>query len=169
MFDDHNDFRARFEAAMAKHGKKLAAAEKKAIFKAVSWRDESAPPVVAKRTKLKKDEHFEPGLDGAYLQEAGKDRFMVEYEPDTDLRDTEQVPLKEPGGIDAFFRREVLPHAPDAWIATDATKIGYEISFARYFYKPAPLRSLDQIRADILKLEQQTEGLLQKIVGGVPA
>jgi type I restriction enzyme M protein len=169
MFDDHNDFRARFEAAMAKHGKKLAAAEKKAIFKAVSWRDESAPPVVAKRTKLKKDEHFEPGLDGAYLQEAGKDRFMVEYEPDTDLRDTEQVPLKEPGGIDAFFRREVLPHAPDAWIATDATKIGYEISFARYFYKPAPLRSLDQIRADILNLEQQTEGLLQKIVGGVPA
>ena len=169
MFDDHNDFRARFEAAMAKHGKKLVAAEKKAIFKAVSWRDESAPPVVAKRTKLKKDEHFEPGLDGAYLQEAGKDRFMVEYEPDTDLRDTEQVPLKEPGGIDAFFRREVLPHAPDAWIATDATKIGYEISFARYFYKPAPLRSLDQIRADILKLEQQTEGLLQKIVGGVPA
>lgn len=169
VFDDHNDFRARFEAAMAKHERKLAAAEKKAIYKAVSWRDEAAPPVIAKRTKLKKDEHFEPGLDGAYLQEAGKDRFMVEYEPDTDLRDTEQVPLKEPGGIDAFFRREVLPHAPDAWIATDATKIGYEISFARYFYKPAPLRSLDQIRADILKLEQQTEGLLQKIVGGVPA
>lgn len=169
VFDDHNDFRARFDAAMAKHGRKLAAAEKKAIYKAVSWRDEAAPPVIAKRTKLKKDEHFEPGLDGAYLQEAGKDRFMVEYEPDTDLRDTEQVPLKEPGGIDAFFRREVLPHAPDAWIATDATKVGYEISFARYFYKPAPLRSLDQIRADILKLEQQTEGLLQKIVGGVSA
>ena len=169
VFDDHNDFRARFDSAMAKHQRKLAAAEKKAIYKAISWRDEAAPPVIAKRTKLKKDEHFEPGLDGAYLQEAGKDRFMVEYEPDTDLRDTEQVPLKEPGGIDAFFRREVLPHAPDAWIATDATKIGYEISFARYFYKPAPLRSLDQIRADILKLEQQTEGLLQKIVGGVPA
>ena len=169
VFDDHNDFRALFDAAMAKHQRKLAAAEKKAIYKAVSWRDEAAPPVIAKRTKLKKDEHFEPGLDGAYLQEAGKDRFMVEYEPDTDLRDTEQVPLKEPGGIDAFFRREVLPHAPDAWIATDATKVGYEISFARYFYKPAPLRSLDQIRADILKLEQQTEGLLQKIVGGVPA
>lgn len=169
IFDDHNDFRARFDAAMAKHQRKLAAAEKKSIYKAVSWRDEAAPPVITKRTKLKKDEHFEPGLDGAYLQEAGKDRFMVEYEPDTDLRDTEQVPLKEPGGIDAFFKREVLPHAPDAWIATDATKIGYEISFARYFYKPAPLRSLDQIRADILKLEQQTEGLLQKIVGGVPA
>ncbi|AAU90500.1 type I restriction-modification system, M subunit [Methylococcus capsulatus str. Bath] len=166
VFDDHNDFRARFEAAMAKHGKKLAAAEKKAIFKAVSWRDETAPPVIAKRTKLKKDEPFEPGLDGVYLEVAGKDRFLVEYEPDADLRDTEQVPLKEPGGIDAFFRREVLPHAPDAWIARDKTQIGYEISFARYFYKPAPLRTLDEIRADILRLEQQTEGLLQKIVGG---
>jgi type I restriction enzyme M protein len=63
----------------------------------------------------------------------------------------------------------VLPHAPDAWIAYEATRIGYEISFARYFYKPAPLRSLDEIRADILKLEQQTEGLLQKIIGGVQA
>jgi type I restriction enzyme M protein len=166
VFDDHNDFRSRFEAAMAKHGKKLAAAEKKAIFRAVSWRDETAPPVIAKRTKLKKDEPFEPGLDGVYLEVAGKDRFLVEYEPDADLRDTEQVPLKEPGGIDAFFRREVLPHAPDAWIARDKTQIGYEISFARYFYKPAPLRTLDEIRADILRLEQQTEGLLQKIVGG---
>jgi type I restriction enzyme M protein len=94
---------------------------------------------------------------------------MVEYEADTDLRDTEQVPLKEPGGIEAFFAREVLPHAPDSWISMDATKIGYEISFARYFYKPTPLRTLDQIRDDILKLEQQTEGLLHKIVGEIPA
>ena len=94
---------------------------------------------------------------------------MIWYEPDTDLRDTEQVPLKEPGGIEAFFRREVLPHASDAWVDGEKTQIGYEISFARYFYKPAPLRSLAEIRADILKLEQQTEGLLDKIVGGVPA
>ena len=63
----------------------------------------------------------------------------------------------------------MLPHAPDAWIATDKTQIGYEISFARYFYKPTPLRTLAEIRADIVKLEQQTEGLLDKIVGGVPA
>lgn len=165
VFDDHNAFREQFDAAMKAHDEKPGAADKKAIFKAVSWRDETAPPVVAKRSKLKKGEHFEPGFDGAYLETVGKDRFMVEHEPDSDLRDTEQVPLKEPGGIDAFFQREVLPHAPDAWIATDATKIGYEISFARYFYKPAPLRTLAEIRADILKLEQQTEGLLHKIVG----
>ncbi|MGD7291102.1 type I restriction-modification system subunit M [Ralstonia pseudosolanacearum] len=165
VFDDHNEFRTRFDATMKAHNKKLGMSEKKAIYKAVSWRDETAPPVIAKRSKFKAAEHFEPGYDGAYLETVGKDRFMVEYEADTDLRDTEQVPLKEPGGIEAFFAREVLPHAPDAWIAMDATKIGYEISFARYFYKPTPLRTLEQIRADILKLEAQTDGLLHKIVG----
>ena len=168
VFDDHNVFRAKFDAAMKANGQKPGAADKKVIFKAVSWRDDTAPPVVAKRTKLKKDEHFEPGFDGAYLETIDKDRFMVEYEPDTDLRDTEQVPLKEPGGIEAFFVREVLPHASDAWMDGEKTQVGYEISFARYFYKPAPLRSLAEIRADILALEQQSEGLLDKIVGGVP-
>lgn len=165
VFDNHNTFRARFEIAMEVHNKKLNASEKKAIYKAVSWRDETAPPVIAKRSKLKAGEHFEPGYDGAYLETVGKDHFMVEYEMDTDLRDTEQVPLKEVGGIEAFFEREVLPHAPDAWIATDKTQIGYEISFARYFYQPTPLRTLEQIRADILKLEEQTDGLLHKIIG----
>lgn len=167
LFDDHNVFRADFDAAMKAHDKKLTAADKKAIFKAVSWRDDTAPPVVAKRHKLKASDAFVPGFDGRYLIETGKHREVVWYEPDTDLRDTEQVPLKEPGGIDAFFEREVLPHAPDAWIDGEKTQIGYEISFARYFYKPTPLRSLDDIRADILRLEQQTEGLLHKIVGTV--
>ena len=89
----------------------------------------------------------------------------VEYEPDTDLRDTEQIPLTEDGGIEAFLRREVLPYAPDAWYVPSSVKIGYEISFTRYFYKPQPLRSLEEIRADILTLEQETEGLLEEIVG----
>ena len=115
---------------------------------------------------MKKGEYFEPGYDGAYLETDDNGRYIVQYETDSELRDNEQIPLKEPGGIEAFFAREVLPHAPDAWIAMDKTQIGYEISFARYFYKPAPLRSLEEIRADILKLERQSEGLLQKIVGG---
>lgn len=165
VFDDHNEFRTRFDATMKAHGNKLGGPEKKAIYKAVSWRDETAPPVIAKRSKLKAGEHFEPSHDGAYVETVGKDRFMVEYEADADLRDSEQVPLKEPGGIEDFFVREVLPHAPDSWIAMDATKIGYEISFARYFYKPTPLRTLAEIRADIFKLETQTDGLLHKIVG----
>ena len=95
---------------------------------------------------------------------AGK-RCVVEYEPDTDLRDTEQVPLLEEGGVEAFVRREVLPHAPDAWYVPDSVKTGYEISFTRYFYKPQPLRTLEEIRADILALERETEGLLGEIIG----
>jgi type I restriction enzyme M protein len=165
VFDDHNIFHDKFDAAMKAHDRKLSVADKKAIFKAVSWRDETAPPVIAKRQKLRASDNFEPGPDGRAQVGEGRNREVVWYEPDTDLRDTEQVPLKEPGGIEAFFRREVLPHAGDAWIGGEKTQIGYEISFARYFYKPAPLRSLEDIRADILKLEQQTEGLLHKIVG----
>ena len=91
---------------------------------------------------------------------------VVEYEPDRDLRDTEQVPLLEDGGIEAFIRREVLPYTPDAWIKADATKIGYEISFTRHFYKPQPLRTLDEIRADILAVEKEAEGLLDQLITG---
>jgi len=88
----------------------------------------------------------------------------VEYEPDTALRDTEQVPLLEEGGVEAFFRREVLPHAIDAWIDDGKTQIGYEISFARHFYKPQNLRSLAEIEADIRALECESEGLLENIL-----
>ena len=90
---------------------------------------------------------------------------MVEYEPDTDLRDTEQIPLLEEGGIGGFLRREVLPYAGDAWYQPDKVKIGYEISFNRYFYKPKPMRTLEEIRRDILALEKETEGLLVEIMG----
>ena len=90
---------------------------------------------------------------------------VVEYEPDSDLRDTEQVPLLEEGGIEAFLRREVLPHTADAWYVPDSVKTGYEVSFTRYFYKPKPLRTLEEIRADILALEKETEGLLGEIIG----
>ena len=85
--------------------------------------------------------------------------------PDSDLRDTEQVPLTEEGGIAAFPRREVLPYAPDAWYVPSSVKIGYEISFTRYFYKPQPLQTLEEIRADIVALEQETDGLLPAIIG----
>ena len=79
---------------------------------------------------------------------------------------TEQVPLLEAGGIEAFIRREVLPYTPDAWIKEDATKIGYEISFTRHFYQPQPLRTLDAIRADILAVEKEAEGLLDELLHG---
>jgi type I restriction enzyme M protein len=100
---------------------------------------------------------FETQIDGK--------KCVAEYESDTNLRDTEQVPLLEDGGIEAFFKREVLPYVPDAWIDESKTKIGYEISFTRNFYKPAPLRTLEEIKADIFALEKETEGLLEQIVG----
>ena len=76
-----------------------------------------------------------------------------------------KIPLQEEGGIEAFLRREVLPYAADAWYQPDSVKTGYEISFNRYFYKPQPMRPLEEIRADILALEKETEGLLGEILG----
>jgi type I restriction enzyme M protein len=162
LFDDHNVFRDQVDAALKKAGTKLPAAELKLILKAVSWRVETAPPVIAKVHKLGKltaDPML--GLYDAVI--AGKP-CVVEYEPDTDLRDTEQVPLLEEGGIEAFIRREVLPYTPDAWVNNDATKIGYEISFTRHFYKPQPLRTLAEISADILAIEKEAEGLLDGLL-----
>jgi type I restriction enzyme M protein len=125
--------------------------------------DEAAPPVIKKIHKR----GTEPdGLRGLFPATIGGKKCVVEYEPDGELRDTEQVPLLEDGGIEAFLRREVLPHAADAWYDPTSVKTGYEVSFTRYFYKPQPLRSLEEIRADILALERETEGLLGEIVGG---
>ena len=90
---------------------------------------------------------------------------VVEYEPDSELRDTEQTPLQEQGGIEGFLRREVLPYAQDAWYVPKSVKIGYEISFNRYFYKPEPMRTLEEIRADILAVEGETAGVLHEIMG----
>jgi len=126
----------------------------------VSWRVETAPPVIAKvHRKVKADPLrglFEASIEGKPA--------IVEYEPDADLRDTEQIPLLEDGGIDAFIRREVLPYTPDAWIKESATKIGYEVSFTRHFYKPQALRTLEEISADILAIEKEAEGLLDGLL-----
>jgi type I restriction enzyme M protein len=83
-------------------------------------------------------------------------------EPDSNLRDYENVPLKE--DIHAYFEREVKPHVPDAWIDESKTKVGYEINFTKEFYRYTPLRSLDEIRADIMALEEEMEGLLREAV-----
>jgi len=142
----HMDFNAFLEAVAADadtHNIKLPAKRGKMLQTHLATRDECAEPVIKKK-----------GKDG------------IEYEPDPNLRDTEQVPLLEEGGIEAFFNREVVPHVPDAWIDHAKTQIGYEISFTRHFYKPAPLRSLDEIRADLLALQKEGEGLMDDIVGG---
>lgn len=101
---------------------------------------------------------FHAAIDGSPV--------VVEYEPDSELRDSEEVPLLEPGGVDAFIEREVLPYSPDAWIADGKTQIGYEISFTKHFYKPVPLRSLAEIRAEIDRAQQSAKGLLDAATFG---
>ncbi len=124
-------------------------------------RSEDAPPII--RKVHKRGTEPDP-LRGRFAATVNGRPALVEYEPDPDLRDTEQIPLTEAGGIEAFLRREVLPYAADAWYRPDSVKVGYEISFTRYFYKPKPMRTLAEIRADILALEQETEGMLGDIL-----
>jgi type I restriction enzyme M protein len=162
LFEDHNVFRDRVDEEIKKAGTKLSAANLKQLLKAVSWRVETAPPVIAKAHKPGKVK-ADP-LRGLFATTMHDKPAIVEYEPDSDLRDTEQVPLLENGGIEAFLRREVLPYTPDAWLKEDATKIGYEISFTRHFYKPQPLRTLEEIRADIIAVEKEAEGLLDDLL-----
>ena len=91
----------------------------------------------------------------------------IDGEPDTDLRDTEIIPFTYEGGIDAFMKNEVLPYASDAWVDEKKTQIGYELSFTKYFYQPVQLRSMEEIVADLKKLESETDGMLSEILGGV--
>ena len=160
---DFNLFIGAVEDDADRHGVRLTAKRRKLLQSALAERDEAAEPVIAKLHKPGKAE-ADPLHGRTAIKVDGKPR-VVEYEPDSELRDTEQVPLLEPGGIEAFIRREVLPHALDAWVDAAKTQVGYEISFTRYFYKPQPLRPLAEIRADILALERETEGLLAEIVG----
>lgn len=83
-------------------------------------------------------------------------------EPDADLRDNENVPLKE--DIQTYFKREVLPHVPDAWIDESKTKVGYEIPFTRHFYKYKPLRPLTAIEGEIRALEAEIQGMLGEVL-----
>jgi type I restriction enzyme M protein len=143
-------------------------------------RAEDAPPVIKRIHKPGTAPDPLRGLFEATIH--GKAR-VVEYEPDTELRDTEQIPFlecsacHEPGylpskqdereAIETFLRREVLPYAPDTWYDPESVKIGYEINFNRYFYKPKALRPLEEIRADLLAVAKEAEGLLEEILGRI--
>jgi type I restriction enzyme M protein len=176
LWMDFNKFSAALDVALKKLDIKLSASERNQICNAVSWRDENAERVVKKVHKLKgnqlSDLLTELGTTEDNLPDYGywtgkKAGEWVEYESDSELRDTENVPLKE--AIHDYFVREVRPHVADAWIALDKTQIGYEISFNKYFYQHKPLRTLEEVTAEILQLERETEGLLKRLVsfGGI--
>lgn len=84
-------------------------------------------------------------------------------EADADLRDYENVPLKE--NIRSYFEREVKPHLPDAWIDESKMKVGYEIPFTRHFYQYKPLRPLDESESEIRALEKEIQGILGEVLG----
>ena len=161
---DFNRFLKAVEAEAAERGVRMTAKRRRLLATSLGTRDSEAKPVIQKVSRIEKEDKSDV-LHGRYRVETGGKAIAVEYEADPDLRDTEQVPLLEDGGIEAFFRREVLPYAPDAWIDAPKTAIGYEISFTRHFYKPKPLRTLKEIETDIRALEKETEGLLDGLVG----
>jgi type I restriction enzyme M protein len=168
---DYNDFCDRVNKVLKARKIKLSATEKNAILNAVSWYDEEAEKVIAKRAKMTKQDldkliaHL--GCDVGDLADFGyyrqTDGSWLTYASNADLRDSESVPLKD--SIHRYFRAEVKPHVDEAWINLDTVKIGYEISFNKYFYRHKPLRGLSAVTADILALEQQADGLISDILG----
>lgn len=171
MYVDFNVFKKEVDASIKQLGIKLSASEKNAILNAVSWYDDKAEKVIKKVEKLGGDKlrnllgHLgcEEGqlADFGYYATGKKGEYQT-FETESDLRDTENVPLKEE--IHNYFLREVKPHVEEAWINIDATKIGYEISFNKYFYKHTPLRSIEEVTEDILDLERQSDGLIAEIL-----
>ena len=161
---DFTGFLDAAEAAMRVRGIKMTAKRKRLLQSRLGETDEIADPVVGKvhRTGTLADP-----IRGWYEVGKGRTRRVVEYVTDTALRDVELIPLREEGGIVGFLRREVLPYAPDAWYVPQSVKIGYEISFNRYFYKPEPMRTLEEIRAEITAVEREAEGLLGELLPGV--
>lgn len=118
----------------------------------------------AKATKLKKTQlkKIRP-----YITEADPEAKEVAGEADPELRDTENIPFQYEGGIHTFMEKEVLPYAPDAYVDEEKTKIGYEISFTKYFYKPVKLRDMKDILASLAELEKESEGVMDDIVRGL--
>lgn len=174
---DFNQFKVHVDTVLKKLNIKLSSSEKSQILNAVSWRDENAAKVIKKVHKLSGEKLAQLlnalGTSADHLPDygffplppeegQGEGHSWTEYEPDSELRDTENVPLKD--NIHAYFLREVRPHVEDAWLNIEKTQIGYEISFNKYFYQHTPLRSLEEVTAEILALEKETEGLLKKLV-----
>lgn len=102
-----------------------------------------------------------------FITEKDSSAKPVHGEADAELRDGEIVPFLYEGGISAFMKNEVLPYAQDAWVDEEATKIGYELSFTKHFYKPATFRSVQEIMAELQILENETDGMLNEIFGGL--
>jgi len=184
LYTNFNDFKKEVDDEVKAQKLDISASDKKAILNAVSWYDATADKVIKKSEKLSGDKlakllsHLDcEEKDLADFGYYSKDSFAVTssaverslkkgeyitYETESDLRDTENVPLKD--NIHSYFKREVQPHVAEAWINLDSTKIGYEISFNKYFYRHTPLRSIEDVTKDIKELESKSDGLIAEIL-----
>lgn len=168
---DYNAFVERVNKVLKSRKIKLSTTEKNAILNAVSWYSEDAEKVIDKSMRLTHVELTEiTSRQGCAVADLGDfgfykqaDGSYLTYASNADLRDSESVPLND--SIHRYFQAEVKPHVEEAWINLDTVKIGYEISFNKYFYRHKPLRDLNQVMADILALEQQADGLISEILG----
>lgn len=169
VYMDYAVFAGKIDAAAKKLRLTLSAAQLKSIARAMSVTDPQASPVIKK--ELKADAKDLETLERTFkvprerfadygYTAIGKGKFL-EYESDSDLRDTEKIPVKE--DIYEYFQREVRPYVADAWINIAPTKIGCEISFNKYFYKPVPLRTLEENQADIVELDQKSQGYIKSL------
>jgi type I restriction enzyme M protein len=136
LYKNREDFEKKLKKVFKEAGLTIGAPILKAILVGLSEKDESADACMKKKDEI---------------------------EADTDLRDTENIPLKE--NVNEYFEREVLPHVPDAWIDHSKTKVGYEIPFTRQFYKYTALRSSEEIMAEIKELEVSIGEQLKKVLG----
>ena len=172
---DFNAFRTQVGQIIKARKIKLTATEKNAILNAVSWYADDAEKVVDSVRRFTRGElEAEAARLGCHIDEladfglhAQSDGSYLTYEASTDLRDSESVLIKD--SIHRYFKAEVKPHVAEAWINLGTVKIGFEISFNKYFYRHKPLRSLDAVTKDILALEQKADGLIAEILGRKPA
>ncbi len=144
---DYNEFLKTCKENAFEHQNVLTPKRLKILMTILAEKDENAMKVIKYKLKDNPDPIY-----GLFEIEDERKNQTVEYEPDPDLHDTENVPLKE--NIEEYFKREVLPHVPDAWIDKSKTKVGYEIPLNRHFFRYEPHRPLEAIEADIKKLEK---------------
>lgn len=171
IYTNFNLFTSKVDEVLKKNKTKLSATEKKQLLDAVSWYDEEADKVIKKTEKLNSQKLADLldylGCEEKNLSYYGyfpteKKGEYILYETESELRDSESIPLKD--NIQEYFLKEVKPFVEESWIALDSVKIGYELSFNKYFYQPAPLRALEKVTKEILALEQEGDGLLAEIL-----
>ena len=158
---DFNRFTDAVASAVAVAGVRMTAKRRKSL-RAIATRDPEAEPVIRVTHRAHRCDTVP--LRGRFPTTTKHRASVVEYEPDSTLQDTKQIPLLEHGGLEAFLRREVLPYAPDAWYNDSEVTVGYEISFQRYFSSLAPTRPLADICREIVTTRATSTQLLRHIL-----